>query len=374
MQETSISHAFEIKQAGDYRLVLEQNLRGDFVYVSQRAQITVSIDDRQVSQEEYGWASNHDIEASHHVHWEPGSHTIAIALKPAAQDQAKPRGAGEDNVYNLKLVRLEGPLNPAQLFVVRGELYEKRLRHVQDPSRQAELLAPAARRQHQLAPAVGTGSGTFLEYGREFHGPEVQADPQHVHNEYLELRAEYGWTGVGLLGGLLLAHLRAAIGGVRRVLDQKLKPTAWTASNELALLAGACCALTLGLAFAARDFTFHLPANALLAAFLLAILANPTAETAGRRERRPLPRPLAWLAPAIAALLFLLSAARFPSAVLAERARLALRDRDYPAARDLAGRARRGDPASVEACYLAGEALRYLALEADQSGRAAEWL
>ena len=201
----------------------------------------------------------------------------------------------------------------------------------------------------------------------------MQSDPQHVHHEYLELLAEYGWTGAGLFAVFLLAHLRAAIGGVRRVLEQKLKPTAWTASNELALLAGACCALTIGLVHAARDFTFHLPGNALLAAFLFAILANPTVETAGRRERRALPRPLAWLAPVVALLLLFLAAWRLPAEVLAERARLALRDRDYAAARDLARRASTGDPANPNACYTLGESLRDLALESPGAGPAAAW-
>lgn len=258
------------------------------------------------------------------------------------------------------------------VLVVRSEVYEKNLRHVHDPSRQAELLAPAARQQHLLNPAWGTGAGTFLYYGRQFHGPEVQNDPQHVHNEYLELLAEYGWTGGGLFGFFLLAHLGAAVGGVRRVLDQKLKPTAWTASNELALLVGALSALTIGLVHAARDFTFHLPANALLAAFLFAILANPTVETSERRERRALPPWLAWLSPAVAAILLLAAALHVWPALLTERARLALRDRHYETALALAQRAGRSDPADADSAYFAGEALRYLALETADPVRAAE--
>jgi tetratricopeptide (TPR) repeat protein len=256
------------------------------------------------------------------------------------------------------------------VFVVQSEIYEKRLRHVRDSSRQAELLAPAALQQHRLNPAWGTGSGTFLYHGRQFHGPEVQADPRHVHNDYLELLAEYGWCGVALFGIFLLAHLRAAGAGVLRVLDQKLKPTAWTASNELALLAGALCALTIGFVHALRDFTFHLPGNALLAAFLFAILANPTVESASRREGRPLPPWLAWLAPVVALLLLIAAAPRLWSEVLTERARLALRDHDYPAAVARARRASGSDPANPDAAYYAGEASRYLAREAGDASQA----
>jgi tetratricopeptide (TPR) repeat protein len=260
----------------------------------------------------------------------------------------------------------------ALLFVVRSEIYEKRLRHVNDPSKQADLLAPAAWQQHALNPAFGTGSGTFLYYGRQFHGPAVQSDPEHAHHEYLELLAEYGWIGVGLFALFLIAHLRAAVAGVLRVLDQKLKPTAWTASNELALLVGAGSALAIGLVNSARDFTFHLPANALLGAFLFAIVANPTVETAGRRERRALPLWLAWAAPAFALLLILAALPRLWPETLAERARLALRDRDYNSARDLARQAARSDAANPDAFYTAGEAARFLALEAREPAVATE--
>ena len=266
---------------------------------------------------------------------------------------------------------LTGVVALTLVLVVRSEVYEKRLRHVQVPTRQAALLAPAARQQHQLDPAFGTGSGTFLYYGREFHGPAVQNDPQHAHHEYRELLAEYGWTGGVFFAVFLLAHLRVSIRGLFRILDQKLKPTAGLASNELALLVGAACALLVGLVHASRDFTFHLPGNALVAAFLFAILANPTVETVSRGERRVLAPWLAGLAPAVALLLLALSAWRLPAEVLAERARLALRDQDYPAACDLARRAGHGDSANPDARYVEGEALRYLALHAADAGRAA---
>ena len=256
-------------------------------------------------------------------------------------------------------------------FVVQSDVYEKRLRHVRDPSRQAELLAPAARHQFRRAPAFGTGSGTFLFFGRQFHGPEVQNDPQHVHNDYLELLAEYGATGAALFAAFLLAHVVSAIGGVRRILNQKLAATAWTASNELALLVGALCALTIGLAHASRDFTFHLPGNALLGSFLFAILANPTVETAGRRERRPFPLWVAWATPVIAALLFLAAAFRVWPEAQSERARLALRDGEYHDALDLARQAVRGDAANPDSSYYEGEALRYLALDAADAKAAA---
>ena len=111
-EEKSITHVFTIKQAGDYRLVPEQNIRGDFIYNPQRARVTVTVDGQQVSQREYGWEANRHFEDSHAVRWEPGEHTITIALAPILPLPTGTRA--EDNKYNLKKVRLEGPLDPAR--------------------------------------------------------------------------------------------------------------------------------------------------------------------------------------------------------------------------------------------------------------------
>src|SRR5205814_187984 len=54
----------------------------------------------------------------------------------------------------------------------------------------------AAWKQFRLQPAVGTGSGTYLYYGRQFRHPGLQTDPTHAHNDYLELLAEYGIVGI----------------------------------------------------------------------------------------------------------------------------------------------------------------------------------
>jgi len=254
--------------------------------------------------------------------------------------------------------------------VVRSEVYEKRLRHVRDPGGKAQMLAGVALLQHCLNPAFGTGAGTFLYYGRQFRPPLVQSDPQHAHNDSLELLAEYGWTGLALAGVFLFTHCVAAIGGIRRVLSQKLKPTLSAASNELALILGAFSALSLALVHSLGDFTFHLPALALLAAFLFGILANPTVEIATRRQHRPAPWWLAGFVPAAALALLVASLWRWPGELLAQRARLALRDHDEPRALDLARRATARDPANADAHYYAGEALHYLALSETNPARA----
>jgi hypothetical protein len=114
-KESSISHVFDVKQPGDYRIVLEENFRGDFVFNPQHAVITVAVDGKQVSEKEHGWESNNDFDDIYSVHWEPGPHTISTGLKPAAPAPGEGGGGrATDNLYNIKKVRLEGPLDPAQ--------------------------------------------------------------------------------------------------------------------------------------------------------------------------------------------------------------------------------------------------------------------
>ena len=113
-KEASISHVFDVKEAGDYRIVLEQNFRGDFGYNPQVAWVTVAVDGKQVSEKEHGWESNHDVDDVYTVHWEPGPHTISTAIKPSATVGKGTAGRGADNLYNIKKVRLEGPLDPVK--------------------------------------------------------------------------------------------------------------------------------------------------------------------------------------------------------------------------------------------------------------------
>lgn len=113
IQEASINHTFKIEKAGQYRVVVEQNFRGDFAFVPQRAEMITVIDGKEVSKHTHGWISNQNVDEPHLVQWEPGEHTINISLKPIAMEGTKPRNA-TDNIYHIKKVRLEGPLAPSE--------------------------------------------------------------------------------------------------------------------------------------------------------------------------------------------------------------------------------------------------------------------
>src|SRR5262249_16960356 len=93
------------------------------------------------------------------------------------------------------------------LFMSQTETLVRRLGQVYDPKNPRLELWRAALQQYHLQPVTGTGSGTYLYYGRQFRSFVVQNDPIYVHNDYLHLLAEYGLIGVAVFGVFLLAHL-----------------------------------------------------------------------------------------------------------------------------------------------------------------------
>ncbi len=128
----------------------------------------------------------------------------------------------------------------------------------------------AALRQYHLAPLTGTGSGTYLFYGREFRSPLIQNDPMHVHNDYLELLAEYGLIGAVLYGAFLGVHLFSGLAGLRKMVREQIRLGTPRLSHDLALNIGALAAIAALLLHSVVDFNMHIPANALLVALCLA--------------------------------------------------------------------------------------------------------
>lgn len=167
---------------------------------------------------------------------------------------------------------------------------EQRLRDIGDKENVRLLLWGAALKQFQLNPVVGTGSGTYLYYGRQFRLAAVQRDPIHVHNDYLELLAEYGEVGAGLMLLFIVLHLRSGFRGIGAIVRQRLRPAGRVLSDELALTVGATAATCTLIAHSVVDFNFHIPANTLYFAFLLGILARPTSDPKIVGER-----PAGWI-------------------------------------------------------------------------------
>ena len=185
----------------------------------------------------------------------------------------------------------------------------------------------AAVEQWKLAPVFGTGAATYRYYGRTFRADRMQMDPVEVHNDYLQLLSEYGAVGGAVFLVFMGAHLRAGWRDFRRLGPKRVAVAPRLLSDKLALQLGAISAVAAYVVHSVFDFNLHIPANALLLAFVFGIIANP----GGRGGTEDAPPHfgfvLARLAVPVLGIVVLVQCVRLlPGEYYAERARTALRD------------------------------------------------
>jgi O-antigen ligase len=251
------------------------------------------------------------------------------------------------------------------LMMSQSETLMRRLGQIYDPSNSRLLMWKAAMMQYHLKPIVGTGSGTYLYYGRQFRSPEVQNDPMHAHDDYLELLAEYGLVGAALAGAFLVAHLVSGVAALRKIVREQIQPGLPRLSHDLALNIGALSAVAALLLHSIVDFNMHIPANALLVAFLFGLLASPVSEPPdGNLQPAKAAGWWRWLGAAVALVLLGISARLFPGEFFAEKARVALRDDRNADALALARRGLAWEKKNPNLYAYLGEAQHFLALSA----------
>ncbi len=224
----------------------------------------------------------------------------------------------------------------------------------------------AALEQAKLAPWFGTGAGTHLYYGRYFRRVPLQHDPVHAHGDYLEFLAEYGLVGLGGLIGVVLVHLHVGFAGVRRVTCELRGGGHGGSSDTLAVsIAGLTASAAIG-AHSVVDFNLHIPGNALLMCVLFGWVA---AANGGRRfsgttlpqVATPASRVIC-LVPVILGIgVACLALPKFPGEYQCERARMALRDRDFSKAVIWAQKAELSGSKNPDLYFHLGEALRGIA-------------
>ena len=230
----------------------------------------------------------------------------------------------------------------------------------------------AAVDQWKLRPWLGTGSGTYLYYGRMFRTERMQQDPIEVHNDYLHLLAEYGLAGGVLFALFLAAHLHNGWRNFQRLGPKRVAIAHHLLSNSLALYLGAIGAVAAYMVHSFLDFNLHIPANVLLLAFVFGVLAN-----AGIQRAPELPAPsvsiLAWrlIIPMMGVILAIQCVRLLPGEYFAERARTAQRDNHPDAAIVFASRGlatEHGNPYLYQ--YLASAQLTRCDSISDSQGRA----
>ena len=252
----------------------------------------------------------------------------------------------------------------ALIFIV-GDIYTNKLLYLNDRIWTANQEAndnridlwKAAVQQFKLEPFVGTGSGTYLFYGRQFRSTRTVSDPVVVHNDYLHLLAEYGITGAAGFLFFFGAHLVNGWRNYQRLGPKRIAVSTRLMSNSLALQIGALAAVGAYIVHSALDFNLHIPANALLLAFVFGLLANPGVL---RENQAPaLTKSLiGWrLALAILGIGTAIQCFRLlPAEYFAERARVALRDNEPIGSASFAVRALKTEQKNPNIYYYLGRA------------------
>ena len=270
------------------------------------------------------------------------------------------RSGGRTFFWKWSVVGLAGLLAAswvATSLIEESQSLTKRVEKIVAPDEGRFDLWNAAVQQWNLAPWTGTGSGTYRFYGRLFRGEKMQDDTVAVHNDYLHFLSEYGVLGVVVFLLFLAAHLYRGLRNFSRLGPQRIAAGAPVLSDRLALNIGALAAVSAYVVHSAFDFNMHIPANALLLAFVCGVLANGGLETPLIEERtRSGILPKLGLA-AAAVLLLLLCIRLFPGEYYANRARIALEAEEYSAAASFAEQAVASDHKNPRAFVYLGGAL-----------------
>lgn len=171
-------------------------------------------------------------------------------------------------------------------FALKTESMQKRFRRMLVPGQIDNIMGRtdlwgAAVRVWTSSPWVGVGPAHF-DLRFPAHRPEsLQTRPYWVHNDYLNLLADWGVVG-GVLAGGALASL--VWGGLRtwRFVRREGDGITTKPSDRAAFVLGSGLGLTAIALHSLVDFNLQIPANAMLATTLAAVLSSHLRFTSNR--------------------------------------------------------------------------------------------
>lgn len=119
----------------------------------------------------------------------------------------------------------------------------------------------------------GIGPGHFNSRFGKYRAEIVQASPDRVHNDYLNTLTDWGVAGMALVGAALVLLMAGAFS---TWLSMRRGESAFgeQRSSKLALVLGASIGLLAMLVHSLVDFNMHIPANAIVAVTLMALLTS----------------------------------------------------------------------------------------------------
>jgi O-antigen ligase len=259
----------------------------------------------------------------------------------------------------------------AAIFANRSEQVQKRVEKALTAGtvenvRSRQWLAVPTTRMWLDHPWVGVGPGHFDHRFPSYRPIEIQVRPGRAHNDYLNLLADWGvvgglilLTGIGLLGHATWRSWRY----VRRDEDE----FGGRQSNRAAFVLGATIGLLALAIHSLTDFNLHIPANAILAVTLVALLSSHVRFSSTRFWIR-----LAWPTKTLFSLI-LLAVGGYLGHQASLRAQehfwltRASRERQItPARLEALERAAAVAPGNFDTAYLLGESFRGLAWHGDK--------
>lgn len=135
------------------------------------------------------------------------------------------------------------------------------------------VLWDTAVRMWRDHPWFGVGPGHYDHRYRGYRPSSVQLQPDYAHNDYLNLLADHGLIGSGivLLG---LGALGVGIVRIWKYVRRSENEFGLSLSDKFAFVLGATIALLALLIHATVDFNLQIPANAMLTVCLVALLSS----------------------------------------------------------------------------------------------------
>lgn len=194
---------------------------------------------------------------------------LLLSLFVVARSRGRFRGA----VLGLLLFLLVSLLGTCAYFITSNILVKERLEMVGEDMFRIETWK-AAWRQAQLQPMEGTGPGSVADYGRIYRSTRIgSSETVYAHNDWLQLLAEGGWTGISLA---VLAFGSLAWAGIIG-LDERMRSrpkSGLPQSTEAAIGIGALSVLFACAVHSLFDFNMQLAANSLLAFCMVGLAAG----------------------------------------------------------------------------------------------------
>ena len=254
-------------------------------------------------------------------------------------------------------------------WALQSSSVSERVAQIHDPENMRLLLWAAAMQQFSLSPVWGGGGFSYLYFGRLFRDPSVQNDPIHVHNDYLQLLADYGIVGAVLFALFLAMHLRSGILWYRYLVRRSAENESSSSGDRLPLVIGSLASVGAYMVHSVVDFNMQLPLNAVILALLFGVLANPGGrpESSDTRARgQGLRNLLRWSLPLLGIALLAYGIPMIRGEFLAEKSRVALRDGHAAESLEIARRGILTTRDNPELYFNAGEAAMSLAQGKDR--------